>query len=137
MAHNGELMWANFIGTTIGEWRAIILALGLLPAQFASYLFPLYFIGRVSNRRRLRGEVVPTEQQVASKTRLGLYLIASGTVLLALYHTDNFMLYQGAWDTVCGFAIFIFGKSFWASSESYKPPFRVPEYRRADSDLSQ
>jgi hypothetical protein len=41
---NSRRMWADFTGTTIGDWGAIIFAIALLPAQFASYILPLYFL---------------------------------------------------------------------------------------------
>jgi hypothetical protein len=72
---NGQKMWADFSGTTNGEWLGITLALVTIPAQFASYILPLYFIARVFNRARRHGDVTATAKQKASKTRWGWYLI--------------------------------------------------------------
>jgi hypothetical protein len=45
---NLRRMWANFAGTTIGEWDEIIFAFALVPAQLASYVWPFMLIGLVT-----------------------------------------------------------------------------------------
>ena len=117
---NGQKMWADFSGTTNGEWLGITLALVTIPAQFASYILPLYFVARVFNRARRHGDVTATAKQKASKTRWGWYLIVCGSIMAFGFHQDKFMLYQGTWEILCGVAIFLFGDSFWASPESYQ-----------------
>jgi hypothetical protein len=117
---NGQKMWADFSGTTNGEWLGIALAFATIPAQFASYILPFYFIGRVFNKSRRNGDIVATAKQTTTKNRWGWYLIACGSFMAIGFHQDKFMLYQGTWEILCGVDIFLFGGSFWASSESYR-----------------
>ena len=118
---NQQKMWLDFSGTTNGQWMGIALALFTIPAQFASYLLPFYFIGRVFNKARQEGEIVVTSKQITTKNLWGWYLILCGLSFVAIgAHQDQFMFYQGAWEIVCGVAIFVCGKSFWASSNIYR-----------------
>jgi hypothetical protein len=117
---NGQKMWLDFTSTTNSDWLGIGLALLMIPAQLASYILPFYFIGRVFNKARRDGNVVVTAKQITTKTRWAWYLIVCGSILAVAFHNDRFMLYQGAWEVLCGIAIFLFGNSFWASSESYR-----------------
>jgi hypothetical protein len=98
-------------------WVETILAFALLPAQLASYLLPLSFIARLFNRARWRGEISGGDKENNQKNLWGLYLIICGAILVYIDHTDRFMLLQGAWEIICGIAILVLGKSWWASAE--------------------
>ena len=120
IGHNGQRMWNDFTGTTNGEWAELVFAFAQLPAQFASYFLPFYFLARVFNRARWRGKIVTTDKQQKSKKRWSLHLVICGLFLVCFFPNDKFMLYQGMWEIICGVAIVLFGSSFWASSGSYR-----------------
>ena len=69
IAANLRHVWAGFIGTTIGEWGEIILALAMLPAQFASYAWPFILLRYMIIRSRA-GYIVPQW--------FGAYMVAAG-----------------------------------------------------------
>ena len=78
-----------FAGTTNGEWTELVFAFAQLPAQFASYFLPFYFLARVFNRARWRGETLATDKQQKSKKRWSLYLVICGSILVCFFPMTN------------------------------------------------
>jgi hypothetical protein len=109
---NLRRMWADFTGTTIGDWRGIIFAFALVPAQFASYILPFYFCWLVNRRYVAKDAFVLGGRERRRKNFWGAYLLLSGLIIVALYQYDRFMLLQGGWEAACGAAIFLLGPSW-------------------------
>jgi hypothetical protein len=117
---NVRRMWADFTGTTIGEWGGIVFAFALVPAQLASYILPLYFCWLVLRRYVAKDVFVLYGKEHRHKNFWGAYLLLSGLVIIALYSHDLFMLLQGGWEATCGAAIFLLGPSWWAHRSPQK-----------------
>jgi hypothetical protein len=115
---NTQRMWSGFTGTTNGEWIGIIVAFAILPAQFASYILPFYFVyrsvERVSSRQGMRAV---GERERQRKNRWGAYLLICGGITIGLSPHDRFMFIQGAWEIFCGAMIFLLGPSWWVSKQ--------------------
>src|SRR6266508_3956265 len=95
IGNNSRRIWAQFTGTTIGEWGNIILAFALLPAQFASYILPPYFIWLLIRRHVAKDAFTPDGIEDRKKNFWGAYLVLSGLILIAMVPHDRFMLLQG------------------------------------------
>ena len=106
-------MWAD-LTNTIEEWSDSVLELALFPAHIASYLLPLYFIRKVFRRYIAKDTFVFDATERARKNSWGAYLLLSGSIVVALFRDDRFMLLQGVWEIVCGLGIFLLGPSWWA-----------------------
>jgi hypothetical protein len=50
IGQNSSRMWWQFSTTTIGDWIELIFAFALLPAQLASYIFPVLFLGALGRK---------------------------------------------------------------------------------------
>jgi hypothetical protein len=97
---NTRRMWTDFTGTTIGQWGEIIFAFALLPAQLASFVWPLLMIG----------SLVTWSPPKYSDTKVhwfGVYMIISGGLLLMVNarQRDAFIFYLGIWEVVCGLSM--------------------------------
>ena len=115
---NTRRMWADFTGTTIGDWGAIIFAFALVPAQLASYILPFIFCGVVMKRYGGAKHALIFDSGLSRRKNFwGAYLLLSGLILVSLYWNDRFMLIQGSWEIVCGVAIFLLGPSWWAKAQ--------------------
>ncbi len=107
-------MWTDFTSTTIGELGGTFVAFALVPAHLASYILPLYFIWIVSRRYVAKDTFAFNGKEGLRKNFWGTYLLLSGLILIALYRDDRFMFWQGAWEAICGLAIFLMGPFWWA-----------------------
>jgi hypothetical protein len=108
-------MWAD-LTNTIEEWSDSVLELALFPAHIASYLLPLYFIRKVFRRYIAKDTFVIDGKERDRKNSWGAYLLLSGSLLVALFRDDRFMLLQGGWEIVFGLGIFLLGSSWWSPS---------------------
>src|SRR5207302_9259233 len=106
VSQNLRWMWAHFSNVTIGEWGETVFAFALLPAQFASYFFPPYFIYLLIKRLCFKSAVSFDGSERRRKNSWGAYLLVSGLILAALYSHDRFMLIQASLEIVCGAMIF-------------------------------
>ncbi|MGO4715847.1 hypothetical protein [Bradyrhizobium sp. 2TAF24] len=116
---NAQRMWSDFSGTTNGEWGQVIIAFAFLPAQAASYAFPIMFLYRLVQRVASPARGAPGPKERRLKIGWAIYLICAGVILLIWNHQDRFMLFQGGLEIACGILISMLGASWWTSPRAY------------------
>jgi hypothetical protein len=120
IGRNLRRMWADFTGTTIGDWGGIIFAFAMVPAQIASYILPLSFCWLVLRRYVAKDAFVFGGRERRWKNFWGAYLLLTGLIIVTLFPHDRFMLLQGGWEAACGAAIFLLGPSWWGQRSIQK-----------------
>jgi hypothetical protein len=120
VGRNLERMWSDFTGTTNGGWAEIVFAFALIPAQIASYILPFYFVNRMITRVRGQSAIVSGERERRRKIGWGSYLIVCGAALMFQSgNHDRLLLFQGAWEAICGITTFILASSWWAPASQF------------------
>lgn len=111
---NASRMADNAASTTIGEWAAIFLAFGVLPAMLLSWYLPLRFIWLLIGQVTQKHQFAVTKRAIRNWRWSIIYLIAAGFASSLTSNGDSFMIIVGGWEMMCGLLAYI-GPSYWGT----------------------